>query len=183
MFTQLLKRIAATLDRLRIPYMIIGGQAVLLHGEPRLTRDIDITVGITTEEMDLMLDAVEDIGLIPLVDPKDFSLRTLVLPCQDPESDIRVDFIFSFSPYEHQAMERVCLVEIEGVNVKFASAEDLVIHKVFAGRARDMEDVKSVLIKNPEMDSRYIRKWLSELAKATGEAFVSRFDDVLKEVS
>ena len=26
--------------------MIIGGQAVLLYGEPRLTRDIDITLGV-----------------------------------------------------------------------------------------------------------------------------------------
>ncbi|GAH87084.1 unnamed protein product, partial [marine sediment metagenome] len=25
--------------------MIIGGQAVLLYGEPRLTRDIDVTLG------------------------------------------------------------------------------------------------------------------------------------------
>ncbi len=29
-----------------IPYMVIGEQAVLLYGEPHLTKDIDITVGI-----------------------------------------------------------------------------------------------------------------------------------------
>jgi len=29
--------------------MVIGGQAVLLYGEPRLTRDIDITLGIGVE--------------------------------------------------------------------------------------------------------------------------------------
>lgn len=183
MFTQLLKRIAIALDGLSIPYMIIGGQAVLLHGEPRMTRDIDITVGITTEKIHLILNAAEGIQLKPLVDPNDFTLQTMVLPCQDPESHIRVDFIFSFSPYERQAMERVCLVEIEGVKVKFASAEDLVIHKVFAGRPRDMEDVKSVLIKNPEMDFPYIRQWLNELSEATGESFASRFESVLKEIS
>lgn len=32
--------------------MIIGGQAVLLYGEPRLTRYIDITLGIDTEYID-----------------------------------------------------------------------------------------------------------------------------------
>jgi predicted nucleotidyltransferase len=183
MFTQLLKKVAISLDASGIPYMIIGGQAVLLHGEPRLTRDIDITLGITTEKLDVVLNLIGNVGLKPLVDPDDFTLQTMVLPCQHLESPIRVDFIFSFSPYERQAMERVCLVEMEGITVKFASAEDLVIHKVFAGRPRDMEDVKSILIKNPDMDFLYIRQWLNELSEATGESFAGRFEGVLKEIS
>ncbi len=182
MFKQLLKTMALELDRRRIPYMVIGGQAVLLYGEPRLTRGIDITLGITTEKLDQLLEMIEAIQLKPLVDPHDFTLRTMVLPCEDRQSHILVDFIFSFSPYERQAMDRVHLVDMEGVNVKFASAEDLVIHKVFAGRARDMEDVKAVLIKNPEMDLPYIQHWLDELSTATGESFTDRFEDVLKEV-
>ena len=161
--------------------MVIGGQAVLLYGEPRLTRDIDITLGVTTEKLDQLLEMIEAVQLKSLVDPHDFTLRTMVLPCESLENHILVDFIFSFSPYERQAMERVRPVEIEGVNVKFASVEDLVIHKVFAGRARDIEDVKTVLIKNPKMDLPYIRHWLNELSTATGESFTDRFEDVLKE--
>jgi len=181
MFTQLLKTIALALDRKSIPYMVIGGQAVLLHGEPRMTRDIDITVGIGTEKIKQMLDIVGAIQLKPLVDANEFTLRTMVLPCQDPESGIRVDFIFSFSPYELQAMERVRLVDMEGVRVKFASAEDLVIHKVFVGRARDLEDVRSILIKNPGIDTHYIQRWLNELGEATGESFVESFENIRKD--
>ena len=161
--------------------MVIGGQAVLLYGEPRLTRDIDITLGITTEKLDLLLEMIEAIQLTPLVNPHDFTLQTMVLPCIDPQNHIPVDFIFSFSPYERQAMERVRMVDMEGVKVKFASVEDLVIHKIFAGRARDMEDVNAVLIKNPEMNIPYIRHWLDELSTATGESFADRFEDILKE--
>jgi len=47
---KLIRRIAEVLDQAKIPYMIIGGQAVLLYGRPRLTRDIDITLGIDTNE-------------------------------------------------------------------------------------------------------------------------------------
>ncbi len=36
MFEKLLAGLAASLKRYGIPYMIIGGQAVLLYGEPRL---------------------------------------------------------------------------------------------------------------------------------------------------
>ncbi len=42
MITALIKRIAQYLDENKVPYMIIGGQAVLLYGTPRLTRDIDL---------------------------------------------------------------------------------------------------------------------------------------------
>jgi len=41
MIEKFIKRTAQCLDRQKIPYMIIGGQAVLLYGRPRLTRDID----------------------------------------------------------------------------------------------------------------------------------------------
>jgi len=44
MIEKLIKKIAFNLDKAKIPYMIIGGQAVLLYGVPRLTRDIDITL-------------------------------------------------------------------------------------------------------------------------------------------
>lgn len=55
MFEELLKRIAAALDAAGIPYMIIGGQAVLLYGEPRLTRDIDLTLGIGPDEVERLV--------------------------------------------------------------------------------------------------------------------------------
>ena len=42
MFTELLKKLARGLDSAGIPYMVFGGQAVLLHGEFRVTRNIDI---------------------------------------------------------------------------------------------------------------------------------------------
>ena len=182
MFKKLLKKIALELERRGIPYMVIGGQAVLLYGEPRLTRDIDITLGISTEKLDRLLEMIEVVPLEPLVDPLDFTLQTMVLPCRNRENNIRVDFIFSFSPYERQAIERARFVEIAGTLVSFASAEDLVIHKVFAGRPRDMEDVKSVLIKNPDVDFTYIRHWLKELSETTSEPFLDRFEDLLIEI-
>ena len=55
MFEKLLKRLAAALESEKIPYMIIGGQAVLLYGEPRLTRDIDVTLGLGTEHLPKLL--------------------------------------------------------------------------------------------------------------------------------
>jgi len=37
LFQDLLKRISEKLNQSQIPYMVIGGQAILVYGEPRFT--------------------------------------------------------------------------------------------------------------------------------------------------
>jgi hypothetical protein len=163
MYRELLSSVARTLDELGFPYMVIGGQALLLHGEPRLTRDIDITLGATPDELDRLITAFPPLDLEAL--PEDcfaFARRTMVLPARHRPSGIRVDFIFSFTPYEVQAIARAEPHELAGYPVRFATAEDLVIHKVFAGRPRDLEDAESVLAKRPDLDRGYVERWLSE---------------------
>jgi len=46
MFEQILEQLALGLERRSIPYIVIGGQAVLLYGKPRLTRDIDLILRV-----------------------------------------------------------------------------------------------------------------------------------------
>lgn len=181
MFKNLLEKIALKLEQSAIPYMVIGGQAVLVHGEPRLTRDIDITLGVSVEQAGTVQGIAHSAGLMPLVDPETFTLKTMVLPCHDPETGIRVDFIFSFTPYEKQAMKRVTFVEIGQARVRFVSLEDLIIHKMVSGRPRDLDDVKSVMLKNKGMDEKYIRKWLKEFAALLELPLVARFNALLKE--
>ncbi len=166
-----------------IPYMLIGGQAVLLYGEPRLTRDIDITLGIGPERLREILDLVTVWGWqVPLDSPADFVQKTMVLPCLEPNSGIRVDFIFSFSAYEQQAMERVRRVPIGKAEVRFASVDDLIIHKIIAGRPRDLEDVRSILLKKPNLDVSYVRRWLQQFDHSLGEAFGQRFEELWKSI-
>ena len=166
-----------------IPYMVIGGQAVLLYGEPRLTRYIDITLGMGVNELGRLKRVIPGIGLKILVKKeKEFVERNMVLPTMDKKSGIRVDFIFSFSPYERQGIDRAKDVKLGKTLVRFASLEDVVIHKVVAGRARDLEDVKSILLKNPEDDLDYIKKWLEEFDKSLGEHFLEIFGEIKAEI-
>jgi hypothetical protein len=156
---------------------------VLLYGEPRLTRDIDITLGIGVEKLNRLKKILHTMGLKNLVkNDKEFVAKTMVLPVMDRESGIRVDFTFSFSLYERQAIERAKDFRLSRTSVKFASLEDLVIHKVIAGRARDLEDVKSILIKNPKYNTHYIEKWLAEFDKSLEEHFLKVFRHIEKEI-
>jgi len=181
---KLIKKIARSLDEDKIPYMIIGGQAVLVYGRPRLTRDIDITLGIDTDNFSLAEKVCRKLRLQVLPEkPKEFAGQTRVLPTEEPGSKIRVDFIFSFTEYEAQAIKRTKQVIMDGYPVKFASPEDVIIHKMLAERAVDAEDVKSILIKNKDLlDLKYIGKWLSEFGKLTEhEHMLKRFDGLMKK--
>ncbi len=180
MFQEILSRIASTLNKHDLPYMIIGGQAVLLYGEPRLTRDIDITLGIDTDQLDKLLMVIKELSLKALPeDIKPFVSRTMVLPAIDEGSGIRVDFIFSFTSYEAEAIKRARKISILGSEVCFASPEDVIIHKIFAGRPRDLEDVRIIVLKNPEIDGSYIRNWLKEFDASSDEKkFLNTFDEI-----
>jgi hypothetical protein len=94
LFRELIAKVAGELERASIPYMIIGGQAVLIYGEPRLTKDIDVTIGVGTDKFAEIDAVVKGVGLEPLPkDPKEFALDTLVLPTIERETGLRVDFI------------------------------------------------------------------------------------------
>ncbi len=182
MFKKLISEIARSLKSRNIAYMIIGGQAVLLYGEPRLTRDIDITLACGNERLKDILETARSIGLKPLIkNIEEFTSRTMVLPVIEEKTGIRVDFIFSFTPYEKEAVKRAKKITMEGVEVAFASPEDLIIHKIFSGRPRDTEDVKNVLLKN-RTDESYIEKRLSEFdASFPEKKFLRTFKKLLKE--
>lgn len=183
MFEEILSRIARELDSGGLPYMVIGGQAVLRYGEPRLTRDIDITLGVGIEGIPRVEKAITNLNLRMLVkDPDAFVRKTLVLPAQDESSSIRIDFVFSFSEYEKQAIARAAGVEMRGVTVRFATLEDVVVHKVVAARPRDLDDVKSIVLKNPGYDGQYIEQWLQEFDRSLGESHSAVFRNLLDEL-
>lgn len=182
MFKKLIIRITQALRRNQIPYMIIGGQAVLYYGEPRFTKDIDITLGADVNELERVTALIVDLGLKILpADVRTFVKQTMVLPALDISSRIRIDFIFSHSLYERQAMSRAKHVKLGRGMIRIASLEDLVIHKIISGRARDIEDIKVLILKNPEYDSVYVRRWLKRFDQTLKQKYLKAFNRLAEE--
>lgn len=169
-FGPLLARIARALRSREVPFMLIGGQAVLVHGEPRLTLDVDVTLGVPPDRLPVVLEACGEMGVEPLPDDlEDFVRDTFVLPTGDPETGIRIDLIFSTTPYEAQAIERAIHLDVSGESVPFATAEDLILHKLFAGRPRDIEDIEGIVRrKGDALDWTYVAGWAQEFASIPG---------------
>ena len=147
------------------------------------TKDIDITLGIDADALSKVLVLTSKLNLTVLVnDVEEFVKKAMVLQLLDASTGVRVDFIFSHSQYERQAIERAKGVKYEKTSVKFASLEDVVIHKIIAGRARDMEDVSTILLKNPEYDYQYISRWLWKFDDSLGESFVETFKRLVIDI-
>lgn len=165
-----LAALTVELERRDLRFMLIGGQAVLLHGRPRFTEDVDVTLAAGPDALPALRAASEALGLSPLPDdPEAFARRTFVLPVRHTPSGIRVDFIFSTTAYEAQAVARATRVPLGGAQVPFATAEDLLIHKLFAGRPRDLEDAEGIVRRQrATLDWTYLGRWVAEFALVPG---------------
>lgn len=182
-FESLLTKISKALERDGISYMVIGGQAVLIYGEPRFTRDIDITLGIDTDQAERIRGLARELTLEPTEGmTEDFVKRNALLTVEDNETGITVDFIFSFLPYERQAIERAKRITLGAANIRFATVEDTIIHKLFAGRPLDIEDVKSIVNNTEEIDKPYLKRWLKEFSDVVGRDLVREYDTIEAEV-
>jgi predicted nucleotidyltransferase len=163
--------------------MIIGAQAVLIHGRPRFTGDIDITLGIDTDESKKIFTIAKELSLKPMKGmTTNFVRRNALLSVEDKRTKIVVDFIFSFLPYERQAIKRAKRITLGKTKVRFATAEDTIIHKMFAGRALDIEDVKGIITHTKKLNKKYLKQWLKEFSIVAGRDLVQEYSALEKEV-
>jgi hypothetical protein len=150
-------RIFAALERHEVEYLTIGGVAVNVHGHVRNTRDVDILIEWSAENMRRLAAALADLdarlfgvdadllGIDPR-DPEDllnganFTLRTVAggLDLFDPGE------IPGGRPYEEMRPRAVEAV-VQGVRVRAVGLDDLIRLKRESGRDRDLEDVATLL--------------------------------------
>ena len=134
--------LAAWLDRQGIPYMVIGGFAVTIWGEPRVTRDLDVTVSVAADRLPSTIDLILS-EFTPLVaDPVRFVTETRVMPMI--VHSVPVDMIFAALPYEDVAIARAQSVKLASGTVRICSPEDLILHKIISQRPRDREDIEGI---------------------------------------
>jgi hypothetical protein len=126
-------------------FCFIGGLAVQRWGEPRMTADVDLTLmtGFGTEEpfVDTLLQHFA--GRIP--DARAFALlhRTLLIAASN---GVHADVSLGAMPFEARSVERASPFAISVTeSVTTCSAEDLVVHKAFAGRDKDWLDVRGIV--------------------------------------
>lgn len=183
MSVELLEKVTLAFDNNDVPYLVIGGQAVLVHGRARLTNDIDIIIEANLNDLVKIKQICEDLNLVYLNNDIDNFARTnMVIPVYDKETQFRVDIIFAFTDFELNAIKRGKSLKVKNRSVRFASLEDLVVFKIFAGRDEDYSDVKNVLLMNQDYDKDYILKWLEKFDEEPEMNLVKKFLEIEKKL-
>jgi hypothetical protein len=73
--------------------------------------------------------------------------------------EVGIDCFLVTTEYQKAAFERRSLHPLNGRKAWIISVEDLILHKLVAGRDRDRADVGDILLMNPEADTAYLRTW------------------------
>lgn len=161
--------------KLKLNYAIIGGVALQFWGEPRFTRDLGITVQDRLELPELVRLATEAF-VSRIADPLRFAADTRMLLLRVGE--VEVDLAVALRGYEDSLFARARLIQVErGRRLHICSAEDLIIHKLLAGRPQDLADVQSIIQRQGDkLDVRYVRRWLRQFSGVLDDpAILERF--------
>ncbi len=152
-------------------YCFIGGLAIQKWGEPRFTRDVDLTIfsgfggeqAVIDRELRVLEPRIDDVV--------DFALLNRVLLVQD-KMNCSIDISLAAMPYESDVISRS---QFQSLNLEFeplrlCSATDLVILKAFAGRPQDWQDIRGTLIRSQKLiDWKLIDKELEMLLELKEE--------------
>lgn len=125
-------------------FCFIGGLAVLRWGEPRLTRDVALTILAAYGSEAPVVDEVLDRFAPRIDDARAFALQNRVVLLR-AHNDVPVDVALGALEFESRSVRRASQWNVGEVSLLTCSAEDLVVHKAFAGRDRDWLDVESIV--------------------------------------
>ncbi len=163
-------------------FCIIGGIALLRWGEPRYTRDVDMTLLSACGDENAFITPILAAGYTGRIpDAAGFALKNRVLLLHSPEG-IPIDLALGALPFESRAVDRASLYEFEPqCELVTCSAEDLIVLKLFAFRTRDILDVEGIVIRQRELlDWNYIEEQLTPLAELKDEPEILRRFETFK---
>jgi hypothetical protein len=151
--------------------VVIGGVAVALWGEPRVTRDVDLKIQLGREEAERLL-ALLIPDYTPLLPDPRLALREQAMLFVQDSAGTRLDLLLADTPYDVQAIQRGQLVEVEpGATIRACSPEDLIIYKLVSTRLRDREDAEGVVRRQGDkLDDGYVLHWLRQFELALDDS-------------
>jgi hypothetical protein len=148
----------------------IGGVAVQRWGEPRVTRDVDLSLLTGFGLEDPFIDALIAQYPARIDGAAQFARRNRVLLLKTPHG-VGIDISLAALPFEEAVVRRATLFSFgPGLDIRTCSAEDLVVLKLFACRPLDIQDAEGVAIRQKgRIDWAYIEQQLRPLAEIKEE--------------
>jgi hypothetical protein len=165
---EVLADLGRAFDAIGVGWYLFGAQAAILYGAARLSADVDVTVALGDRRVAELVAALAAAGFEARVpEPAVFAETTRVLPVVHGPTRMPADVILAGPGLEERFLARAQARTIEDVVVPVASAPDLVVMKVLAGRPQDLDDTVAVLrAQGDGLDAALARATLLELERA-----------------
>lgn len=174
------------LERAGVAYMITGGVAAVIYGDPRFTRDVDVV---------LELGAAEIPALVGVFDAEEFYLpleESLAEEVLRPEGGhfnvihhetaLRADvYLAGEVPLHRWALDRVLRLPLSGGTISVAPIEYVIIRKLEYFRDsrsdRHLRDISMMLrLSGDTVDTASLREWCTRLDLTALLEQAERFD-------
>ncbi len=167
----------------RIPFAVIGGIAATFRGEARFTADVDVVIGVDLDGALRLLERLPKSVFQPLFpDVEEVLRKSFLLPLRHSITHISVDIAVGLSGFEQQAISRATEIELPDGRIPVVSAEDLILMKLLAGRPRDTDDVRNILLRQgPALDWNYLLEIGQQLQQAVDQDLLTELQQLQAE--
>jgi hypothetical protein len=134
------KEFIECLNKNKVRYLLVGGWAVGLYGNPRATKDIDFLIAIDKNNIRQLQIALHEFGA-PTVEDKVFIERGNVFRMGN--SPIQIDIINHSDGIDFEmSYKNRTLVKIGKLSISVISKNDLITNKKSSGRLQDLADAE-----------------------------------------
>jgi hypothetical protein len=128
----------------KVKFLLVGAYALAAHGYLRATVDIDLWVMPSPENAEAVLRALRRFGAA-LHDLTEQDLQSDGIIFQIGVAPRRIDIITTASGLGFQeAFDRSLSVNIDGIDVRVPSLDDLTRNKMATGRTKDLADAEAL---------------------------------------
>jgi len=166
---EFLRTLVARLDAVGIPHMFSGSLASSFHGEPRATKDVDIVISATAEQVARFVASLGDefyadteAGRRACIDRGTFNVihwgtgwKADLIVCKD-------------RAFSREEFSRRRPMEMLGMRLFIVSPEDTILSKLEWAKKgeseRQLRDAAGVLLaQGARLDRSYLLRWAAEL--------------------
>jgi hypothetical protein len=160
-----------TLEPLELPVALMGGLALAVWKHVRATRDVDLLLGIGEEDVESVLGHLRAAAIRPKRSPPvvtvgGLQIAQLLYTPPDVFVDLQIDLLLARSGFALESLRRRVPTQLSGLDVTIdvLTCEDLIVHKLLAGRLLDRVDAAALLRANRRtMDVAFLIKSAAEL--------------------
>jgi hypothetical protein len=139
--------------------VVIGGLAASVLGEARYTEDIDALFLLSIQDIPVFLEAAKQEDIEPRIEnAADFARRVRVLLLRHILTNTNIDISLGLMPFKEQVIERSSIHDFDDtLQIRLPTPEDLIIMKAIANRAKDYEDIRTLVKKYQNLDLGHIQ--------------------------